>query len=97
MSTNEESISVSDNVPATPVATVPTTANNGDATTPVATVPTPTSDPGRRVAATAAWPYSCPPTGADFFMTIVCGNTHCHWAIHEGDYEKDFHPLLFWK
>ena len=43
-----------------------------------------------------AQPFSGPPLHADSAISVVCGNTRCHWAIHDS-FAKDFYPLLFWK
>jgi hypothetical protein len=44
----------------------------------------------------AVWPEAAPTKYEEKILSIVCGNTNLHWAIHEG-YENDFTPVLFWR
>eukprot|EP00977_Amphora_coffeiformis_P010870 scaffold2558_cov172-Amphora_coffeaeformis.AAC.1 len=98
MSTNEESSKpvVFASMPATPGTMVQPTTNGGATPTTILPPPTTTSADGG-FAASAVWPYSCPPPQADLFLTINCGNTHLLWAIHEGSYKANYHPIVFWK
>ena len=45
---------------------------------------------------TAKWPQAAPSKDEETVISIVCGNTHLHWAIHTGKSE-DFSPILFWR
>eukprot|EP00527_Entomoneis_sp_CCMP2396_P000137 CAMPEP_0198155212 /NCGR_PEP_ID=MMETSP1443-20131203/69017_1 /TAXON_ID=186043 /ORGANISM="Entomoneis sp., Strain CCMP2396" /LENGTH=635 /DNA_ID=CAMNT_0043821953 /DNA_START=179 /DNA_END=2086 /DNA_ORIENTATION=+ len=42
------------------------------------------------------WPESNPHYDSPHVISVVCGNSRYHWAIHDG-YDKDYFPLLFWK
>ena len=44
----------------------------------------------------ATWPNACPSKYEESVMSIVCGNTHLHWALHLGTNGK-FMPQLFWR
>ena len=43
-----------------------------------------------------SWPASCPSKYEESILTIVCGNTHLQWALHDG-VGKEFMPHLFWR
>jgi len=43
-----------------------------------------------------SWPESIPDVGEEYIVSVVCGNSHMHWAFHNG-IEKDFKPVLFWR
>jgi hypothetical protein len=42
------------------------------------------------------WPNGNPSPHSDVFFTVVCGNSHYHWAMHEGPKFR-FVPHTFWK
>jgi hypothetical protein len=44
----------------------------------------------------ASWPQDAPNRHEEKIISIVCGNTHLHWAVHEGQLH-DFVPILFWR
>lgn len=44
----------------------------------------------------ASFPGTLPHPQTKSVLSVVCGNSHYHWAIHEG-YEVDFYPCLFWR
>jgi pantothenate kinase type III len=44
----------------------------------------------------AVWPDACPSKYEDHVLSIVCGNTHLQWALHQGIHGK-FLPQLFWR
>jgi hypothetical protein len=46
--------------------------------------------------ASASWPQDAPNRDEKRIISIVCGNTHLHWAVHEGQ-GHDFVPILFWR
>ena len=43
----------------------------------------------------AEWPRDAPSALERNVLTIVCGNTRLHWALHEGCVNK-FIPIMFW-
>lgn len=43
------------------------------------------------------WPDSAPHGTEEYFASVVCGNTHLHWAFHKADIEKKMAPTLFWR
>ena len=44
----------------------------------------------------AEWPEDVPSEYEDKVISVVCGNSHLHWAVHNG--KKDgFSPILFWR
>jgi len=43
----------------------------------------------------AEWPRDAPSALERNVITIICGNTRLHWALHEGCINK-FIPILFW-
>jgi pantothenate kinase type III len=43
----------------------------------------------------AEWPRDAPTALERNVITIVCGNTRLHWALHEGCMNK-FIPIMFW-
>jgi hypothetical protein len=45
---------------------------------------------------TAEWPGDAPFKGEDSVISIICGNTHLHWAVHAG-HDASFAPILFWR
>ena len=47
-------------------------------------------------ATTTKHSFAVPPLHADYVITVVSGNTRCHWSIHDG-YSKDYYPSVFWK
>jgi hypothetical protein len=44
----------------------------------------------------ASWPQDAPNRYEEKIISIICGNTHLHWAVHEGQ-SNDFVPILFWR
>ena len=44
----------------------------------------------------ATFPDDAPYPGEKSIMSVVCGNTHMHWAVHGGKKDK-FAPILFWR
>lgn len=44
----------------------------------------------------AKWPRDAPSTLESKVITIVCGNSRLHWALHEGIRNK-FIPIMFWQ
>jgi len=42
------------------------------------------------------WPDATPHSHADVVISIFCGNSRYHWALHEGSTDE-FHPTLFWR
>jgi hypothetical protein len=42
------------------------------------------------------WSKNAPSRFEDMLLTIVCGNSNFHWALHLGVDHK-FVPSLFWK
>jgi hypothetical protein len=46
--------------------------------------------------AIAEWPQDAPHPSEDSIMSVVCGNTHLHWAVHSGKADN-FSPILFWR
>jgi pantothenate kinase type III len=46
--------------------------------------------------ASASFPQDAPNRLEEKIISIVCGNTHLHWAVHEGQ-SSDFVPILFWR
>lgn len=42
------------------------------------------------------WPEAAPSTKEEMILTISCGNSHIHWAYHDG-YHKKFVTQLFWR
>jgi hypothetical protein len=44
----------------------------------------------------AVWPDDAPSIHEEKMITIVCGNTHLHWAVHNGK-KDNFSPILFWR
>jgi hypothetical protein len=44
----------------------------------------------------ASWPEDAPHRLEENVMSVVCGNTHLHWAVHTGK-KNDFAPILFWR
>jgi hypothetical protein len=53
-------------------------------------------DEGKTKISKAVWPEAAPTKYEEKILSIVCGNSHLHWAVHEG-YENDFLPILFWR
>lgn len=49
------------------------------------------------------WPLALPHAETEFFLSIVCGNSHMQWAFHEPppqsktNKEATFTPSFFWK
>ena len=43
-----------------------------------------------------AWPESAPVEGEEHVVSLVCGNSHLHWAFHHG-VKSDVNPALFWR
>jgi len=43
----------------------------------------------------AEWPRDAPSVMERNIITIICGNTRLHWALHEGCMNK-FMPIMFW-
>ena len=44
----------------------------------------------------AEWPRDAPSALERKVITIVCGNSRLHWALHEGITNK-FIPIMFWQ
>lgn len=44
----------------------------------------------------AVWPDDVPSKYEDKVLSIICGNSHLHWAIHNG-LSDNFSPILFWR
>lgn len=45
----------------------------------------------------AQFPFGAVPhPDTQVFMSVICGNTHIRWAIHEG-VKDSFYPSLFWR
>lgn len=44
----------------------------------------------------ASWPADAPSKFEDKIISVVCGNSHLHWAVHNGK-KDDFSPILFWR
>ena len=44
----------------------------------------------------AKWPQDEPSIFEEKVVTVVCGNSNIHWAIHSGKTDK-FTPILFWR
>uniref|UniRef100_A0A7S2VDF8 Type III pantothenate kinase n=1 Tax=Entomoneis paludosa TaxID=265537 RepID=A0A7S2VDF8_9STRA len=44
----------------------------------------------------STWPDANPHLEASNVISVVCGNSRYHWALHQG-YEDDYYPTLFWK
>lgn len=42
------------------------------------------------------FPETNPHAHVEHVISIVCGNTRWHWALHDG-YESEYFPTLFWK
>ena len=42
------------------------------------------------------WPKSLPHPESNYILSVVCGNSRFHWALHETS-SNDFMPCLFWK
>eukprot|EP00957_Ditylum_brightwellii_P118233 9017601-Ditylum_brightwellii.AAC.1 len=42
------------------------------------------------------WPDATPTDSEDQLVSIVCGNSHLHWAFHNG-VKNDVNPALFWR
>ena len=47
-------------------------------------------------AAAENWTQHAPSRFEEMMLTIVCGNSNYHWALHMG-VEHKFVPSLFWK
>jgi len=45
----------------------------------------------------ASWPSSLPEEDEEQLLSIVCGNSNLHWAIHHGPREAELAPSLFWR
>lgn len=49
----------------------------------------------------AVWPTSCPLSKETYFISIGCGNSTIHWALHnvssKYDTESNLQPLIMWK
>lgn len=43
------------------------------------------------------WPDSAPHGTEEYFVSVVCGNTHLHWAFHKAEIDKKMAPTLFWR
>jgi hypothetical protein len=44
------------------------------------------------------WPQAIPHTETEFCFSMVCGNSHLHWAMHEPVVNEDaLEPTLFWR
>lgn len=53
-------------------------------------------DQPRTVIDYAEWPRDAPSVLERNVITIICGNTRLHWALHEGCVNK-FIPIMFWQ
>jgi hypothetical protein len=47
-------------------------------------------------AAKAEWSEGTPHKLEAKVLSVVCGNTHLHWAVHNG-VKDSFAPILFWR
>jgi hypothetical protein len=58
-------------------------------------LPTPSDEDGWQ---RTVWPDACPTRYCTnhVLLTATVGNTHIHWAMHDGA-ETKFHPVLFWR
>jgi hypothetical protein len=45
---------------------------------------------------TKGWSKNAPSRFEDMLLTIICGNSNFHWALHLG-FDHKFVPTLFWK
>jgi len=47
------------------------------------------------------WPASCPLAGEEYFISIGCGNSTIHWALHHTltkyDTQQNLQPVIMWK
>lgn len=47
------------------------------------------------------WPTSCPLAGEEYFISIGCGNSTIHWALHHTltkyDTQHTLQPVIMWK
>ncbi len=47
------------------------------------------------------WPSSCPLAGEAYFISIGCGNSTIHWALHHTltkyDTQQNLQPVIMWK
>ena len=47
------------------------------------------------------WPDSCPRNGEEYFVSIGCGNSTVHWALHHTaskfDTQLNLQPVIIWK
>ena len=44
----------------------------------------------------SSWPECAPSEEEEHIVSIVCGNSHLHWAFHNG-VKTDVQPALFWR
>jgi pantothenate kinase type III len=48
-----------------------------------------------------AWPESCPMPEEETFVSICCGNSNIHWALHrvqsKYDTQDNLQPIIIWK
>jgi hypothetical protein len=52
--------------------------------------------PSKQILPVAVFPDSLPHRKESFFLSIVIGQTHLHWAMHEG-FDAECTASVFWK